>query len=55
MFDNELISKFFLSIGPYLVVIPAKAGIHFSQGFKWTPTFAGVTDLSQIGFNLGSR
>jgi hypothetical protein len=25
------------------VVIPAEAGIHFLEAFKWTPAFAGVT------------
>jgi hypothetical protein len=28
------------------VVIPAQAGIHVFQGFKWTPAFARVTDSS---------
>jgi len=30
-----------------MFVIPAQAGIHVSQGFKWTPAFAGVTDSSR--------
>ena len=53
--DNELISKFLLRTVSYLVVIPAKAGIHVSQGLKWTPTFAGVTDSPQNNFfEIGS-
>ncbi len=43
------ILKFFFIIGPPSVVIPAKAGIHVSLGFKWTPAFAGVTE------SLGSK
>jgi len=26
-----------------LSVIPAQAGIHFNQPFKWIPAFAGMT------------
>ena len=40
-------TKFLFIIGPQPVVIPAQAGIHVFQGFKWTPAFAGVTDSSR--------
>ena len=49
------ISKSLFITLPHSVVIPAKAGIHVSQGFQWPPAprlrtsrtgFAGVTDSS---------
>jgi len=38
------ISKCLSIIGQHIVVIPAQAGIHVFNGFKWPPAFAGVTD-----------
>ncbi len=38
------ISKFLSITGQHIVVIPAQAGIHVFNGFKWPPAFAGVTD-----------
>jgi hypothetical protein len=39
-----------------LPVIPAEAGIHFSQNFEWTPASAGVTTLLRIDyFETGSQ
>jgi len=38
----------FSLIGGSLLVIPAQAGIHVFQAFKWTPAFAGVTDSCRI-------
>jgi hypothetical protein len=39
--DNDITSPF---------VIPAQAGIHVFQSFKWTPAFARVTDSSKITY-----
>jgi hypothetical protein len=44
---------FSLILGPLGGVIPAQAGIHVSQSFKWPPAFAGMTvvrDIFEIGF-----
>ena len=39
-----------------LLVIPAEAGIYFSQNFEWTPASAGVTTLLRIDyFETGSK
>ena len=36
--------------GTLPVVIPAQAGIHVFQGYKWPPAFARVTDSSKITY-----